>query len=94
MKTKLLFVLLLSMALVGCKRVHRNDPVVVRSSRLVSIEVEVYDPITNFVWEGVSVRIVEADNEWSGCICPSPYLDWFDTGMIPGSVMGMALSSS
>ena len=34
--------------------------------RPVSIEVEVYDPITQFVWEGVTVRIVEADQEWSG----------------------------
>ncbi len=33
------------------------------------IEVEVYDPVSNGVWEGVGVRVVEAYQEWSGCIC-------------------------
>ncbi len=47
--------------------------------RLVSILVEVYDPVTNLVWENVSVRIVEADQEWSGCTCVSPYVDWYLT---------------
>jgi len=47
--------------------------------RPVSILVEVYDPITNFVWENVSVRIVEADQEWSGCTCASPFVDWYLT---------------
>ena len=37
-----------------------NNPVVL-SDRLTSIEVEVYDPITGFVWENVGVRIVEAE---------------------------------
>ncbi|HZN41177.1 MAG TPA: hypothetical protein VFD82_20395 [Planctomycetota bacterium] len=41
--------------------------------RLVSIEIEVYDPVTQFVWEGVTVRIVEADQEWSGLTHVSPY---------------------
>ena len=41
--------------------------------RPVSIEVEVYDPVTQFVWEGVTVRIVEADQEWSGLTVASPY---------------------
>lgn len=47
--------------------------------RLVSILVEVYDPTTNLVWQNVGVRIVEAWQEWSGCIHESPYLDWFLT---------------
>ena len=47
--------------------------------RPVSILVEVYDPITNLVWENVSVRIVEADQEWSNCTCASPYVDWYLT---------------
>jgi hypothetical protein len=42
-------------------------------ARPVSIEIEVYDPITQFVWEGVTVRIVEADQEWSGLTHVSPY---------------------
>ena len=50
------------------------------SPRLVSILVEVYDPNTNLVWENVSVRVVESDQEWSGCTCVSPYLDWYLTG--------------
>ena len=41
-------------------------------ARPVSIEVEVFDPITQFVWEGVTVRIVEADQEWSGQTHVSP----------------------
>lgn len=44
----------------------------------ISIEVEVYDPVTGGVWEDVGVRIVEADQEWSGCLCVSPYPDSFE----------------
>lgn len=40
--------------------------------RHVWLTVEVYDPVTNYVWEGVSVRIVEGEMEWSGCICRNP----------------------
>jgi len=59
---------------------RRSTPIVfVEQPRLVSILVEVYDPDTNFVWEGVSVRVVESDQEWSGCTCVSPYFDWFET---------------
>lgn len=49
------------------------------SPRLVSILVEVYDPVTNLVWENVSVRVVEADQEWSQCTCISPFADWLLT---------------
>jgi len=76
----LLPVLLPSLLLLaGCG--GRRERVVVRPAepRLVSILVEVYDPVTNFVWENVSVRIVEADQEWSACTCSSPYADWFLT---------------
>ncbi|MBL8754145.1 MAG: hypothetical protein JNK15_12665 [Planctomycetes bacterium] len=45
----------------------------------MSIEVEVYDPTTNLVWENVSVRVVESAQEWSGCTCSSPWLDWYST---------------
>ncbi len=44
----------------------------------VAIRVEVYDPVTAGVWEGVGVRIVQADQEWSGCTCVSPYTDSFE----------------
>jgi hypothetical protein len=47
--------------------------------RPVSILVEVYDPATNLVWENVSVRVVEADQEWSGGTWVSPWLDWYLT---------------
>ncbi|GDY02734.1 hypothetical protein LBMAG49_20630 [Planctomycetota bacterium] len=47
--------------------------------RPVSILVEVYDPVTNYVFENVAVRIVEADQEWSQCTCSSPYFDWYLT---------------
>ncbi len=50
-----------------------------RTPRPVSIQVEVYDPATNWVWENVGVRIVEADQEWSSCTCASPYQDWYFT---------------
>jgi len=53
--------------------------IVVEQPRLTSILVEVYDPNTNLAWENVSVRVVESDQEWSGCTCVSPYLDWFLT---------------
>ncbi len=47
----------------------------------MSILVEVYDPVTNFVWENVSVRVVEADQEWAQGTFVSPYDDWYLTGV-------------
>lgn len=58
---------------------RRTTVVVVEQPRLTSILVEVYDPVTNLAWENVSVRVAEADQEWSGCTCVSPYFDWFLT---------------
>ena len=40
--------------------------------REVFLEIEVYDPVTNFVWEGVDVRIVEGALEWSGLTIRNP----------------------
>ena len=57
----------------------RGGDVHVEPPRLVSILVEVYDPVTDFVWENVSVRIAEADQEWCGCTYASPFDDWFLT---------------
>lgn len=45
----------------------------------VSILVEVYDPVTNFVWENVGVRVVEADQEWADWIYTNPFVDWYLT---------------
>jgi len=65
--------------LAACGGSARRSAIVVEQPRLTSILVEVYDPNTNLAWENVSVRVVEADQEWSGCTCVSPYLDWFQT---------------
>jgi len=78
MKTLSIASLLLAAA---CGHTHSHEhpapsPAVPRP---VSILVEVYDPVTNYVWENVSVRIVEADQEWSNCTCSSPWLDWYLT---------------
>jgi hypothetical protein len=54
-------------------------PAPARTVRPVSIQVEVYDPATNWVWENVLVRVVEAEQEWSQCVCTSPYEDWIPT---------------
>ncbi len=55
--------------------------VVTKSPRTVSVEVEVYDPVTNLVWKGVSVRVVEGAMEWSSAtIKNSDPDDWLLTG--------------
>jgi hypothetical protein len=41
--------------------------------------VEVYDPVTNWVWENVGVRVVQAEQEWSLCTCVSPFATWYLT---------------
>lgn len=65
--------------LVACHGRHDDHVHVPPAPRPVSILVEVYDPVTNFVWENVGVRIVEAEQEWSQCICESPFVDWYLT---------------
>ena len=57
------------LALSSCTTHRRTVVVTPQPARLVEIEVEVYDPVTNGVWEGVSVRVVEGYHEWSGCTC-------------------------
>lgn len=78
----LLFAALAALAaLASCMPSH-DHYVIVEPSRLprpVSIQVEVYDPATNSVWENVSVRIAEADQEWSNSTWVSPYEDWYLT---------------
>lgn len=68
-----------ALALAACHGHETTATLRPATPRPVSIEVEVYDPITNLVWEGVSVRVVEAYHEWSGCNCESPYIDWYLT---------------
>ena len=80
MRSPLFAVMLLPLALGACGGSDR--PPVARplpSPRAVSILVEVFDPATNFVWENVGVRVVEADQEWSQCTCTSPHMHWFKT---------------
>ena len=71
----------------ACHYGHGDDPVRFEHNRLVAIEVEVYDPQTNFVWENVGVRLVQANQEWSGCVCTNPERDdWYYTDAF-GSVV-------
>ncbi len=74
-------VLSLLAATAACGHSHHDDHAHTRpaESRPVSILVEVYDPVTNLVWENVSVRVVEADQEWSGFTHVSPFEDWYLT---------------
>ncbi len=64
MKAKLLGLLLLT--LVACHKREHTTVVVAAEERPVAIEVEIYDPTTNFVWENVAVRIVEAEVDGAG----------------------------
>ncbi len=78
MRFQLPILFLASLTLASCGRGSRR--VVVEQPRLVSVLVEVYDPVSNLAWENISVRIVEVDHEWSGCTCVNPVSDdWFLT---------------
>ncbi len=68
--------LVLAAVLAACTEQH-HETVIIAEPNPVTIEVEVYDPVSGGVWEGVGVRIVEATNEWSGCQCVSPFRDAF-----------------
>jgi hypothetical protein len=75
-----LFAAALGLLVAGCGGSRRTTANVSPApARPVSILVEVYDPVTNFVWENVLVRVVEASHEWSGCTCVSPYADYYPT---------------
>ncbi len=78
-----LLIPLLLMTLTACGS-RRTTTVVVQEQppapRPVSIEVEVYDPESGFVWQDVGVRVVRSYNEWSDCICDAPIQDlWIYT---------------
>jgi hypothetical protein len=72
-------VTLSALCLLACENHYHEPAVVVPGPRPVSILVEVYDPVTNFVWENVGVRVVRAEQEWSQCTCVSPFVDWYLT---------------
>jgi len=76
---RILPITLLSFALAGAGASRSHASARHEHPRLVSILVEVYDPTTNLVWENVGVRIVESYQEWSGCVCESPFSDWYLT---------------
>ena len=71
--------LLLTLGLAGCYECCEDDSHYAEP-RLVSILVEVYDPATNQLWENVGVRVVQAAQEWSNCVCVSPFVQWHLTG--------------
>jgi hypothetical protein len=78
MRFQLPILFLASLTLASCGR--GTAIVVVEQPRLVSVLVEVYDPVSNLAWENISVRIVEVDHEWSGCTSVNPFSgDWFLT---------------
>jgi hypothetical protein len=72
---------LLLLAVAACECDDHDDHLVVPppEPRPVSILVEVYDPVTNLVWQDVSVRVVEADQQWCGCTYVSPFAEWYLT---------------
>jgi len=43
---------------------------------LATILVEVYDPVTNFVWEDVGVRVVSAWQEWANATYANPVVSY------------------
>ena len=62
--------LLLTLIQAACSD-HDDSPAPVANPRPVSLQVEVYDPESNLVWENMGVQIVQSENEWSNCLCPS-----------------------
>lgn len=69
--SKLLIAMTVAALASGChSRSHHSRHLAVDEP--VSIEIEVYDPKTNRVWENVDVRIIEVEHEWSGCLCKNP----------------------
>ena len=79
MKRTVLAALFCSAALTACGGGRDRGPVVVvpAAPRPVSIEVEVFDPVSGFVWQDVGVRVVEAYNEWSNLFVETPLVDAF-----------------
>ena len=72
------YLCLVLFAMVGCT--ERKTTVLVQPAELepVALEVEVYDPVTNFVWENVAVRIVEAEVSGAGGSFTNIFPDdWF-----------------
>lgn len=87
-------------SLVSCSKIggHAAAPIL----RHVSLEVEVYDPISGYVWQGVGVRLLDATTEWSGLTIPNiqagriDYTDaygtvYFDETDLADAQMGFAI---
>jgi len=73
--------------LAACGSRRRSPTIIVDPEPVpVSIEVEVYDPVTNFVWQDVAVRVLESEQEWSGVVTPTPYTDFWQFSDIDGLV--------
>ena len=78
--TTLLSAMLAAAIAGGCHSSHDDHHHDLLVDHPVSIEIEVYDPATNYVWENVSVRIIEIEHEWSNCVCPNPTQnDFYET---------------
>ena len=79
-RTTISFALIFALAGAGCSHGHHDNTTTVFYDRLTSLEVEVYDPASGFVWENVGVRIVQVEHEWSGFVITNPIVDdWFYT---------------
>ena len=70
----------LILLLPGCSGGHHRDSEIVVHDRPVTLEIEVYEPASGFVWQNVAVRIVEADQEWADAVFENPETsDWLYT---------------
>jgi hypothetical protein len=56
----------------ACHHEHHVVQTQPPSPRLVSLQVEAFDPATNLAWQGVGVRIAQATLEWSGLTMVNP----------------------
>ena len=74
-----LTVLLASTALMSCNRSRTSGvDVDLTVDRTVFLEVEVFDPNTNLVWENVGVRLVDSFQDWNNSTTVSPFVDDFE----------------
>ena len=79
-RTTISFAMICSLAVAGCSHGHHDNTTTVFYDRLTSLEVEVYDPLSNYVWENMAVRVVQVEHEWSGFVVVNPIVDdWFYT---------------
>ncbi len=84
------YLCLVLFATVGCT--DRKTTVIVQPAVLqpVTLEVEVYDPVSNFVWENVFVRIVEAEVSGAG----GTFTNIFPDDWYPSDLNGLVFFDS